>query len=75
MKDIVPRGFDARIEEILGNHQQAITGHDNQIKALEFKNEKHQQKILKPNKEIDELIKSRLVPLRGYFDNVLHQKE
>ena len=42
LKDIVPRGIDARIEEIQGKHQQAITLRDNQIKALEFTNEKHQ---------------------------------
>ena len=71
LKDIVPRGFDARIEEIQGKHQQAITDHDNQIQSLEFRNEEHQQKILKLNKEIDDLIKNRHVPRRGYFDNVL----
>ena len=42
LKDIVPRGPDARIEEIQGKHQQAIADHDNQIQALEFTNEKHQ---------------------------------
>ena len=34
LKDIVLRRFDARIDEILEKHQQAITGRDNQIKAL-----------------------------------------
>ena len=29
---------------------------DNQIKSLEFTNDKHQQKILRINKEIDDLI-------------------
>ena len=71
LKDIVPRGVDARIEEIQGKHQQAITDRDNQIQVLEFPNEKHQQKILKLNNEIDDLIKNRHVPRRGYFDNVL----
>ena len=56
LKDIVPRGFDARIEEIQGKHQQAITDRDNQIQALEFTNEKHQQKILRLNKEIVDLV-------------------
>ena len=42
LKDIVPRGFDARIKEIQGEHQQAITDCDNQIQALEFRNEEHQ---------------------------------
>ena len=36
--------------------QQAIEEKDNQIKDLEFTNEKHQQKILRLNKEIDDLI-------------------
>ena len=71
LKDIVPRGLDARIKEIQRKHQQAIADRDNQIQALEFTNEKHQQKILKLNNEIDELIKNRDVPRRGYFDNVL----
>ena len=44
---------------------------DNPIQNLEHTNEKHQHKILKINKEIDDLIKSRQVPLRGYFVNVL----
>ena len=39
---------------------------DNQIQALEFTNEKHQQKILRLNKEIDELIAND-----NNFDNVL----
>ena len=38
---------------------------DNKIKA-------HQQKILKINEEIDDLIKNRHVSRRGYFDNVLY---
>ena len=71
LKDIVPRGLDARIEEIQGEHQQAITDRDNQIKALEFTNEKNQQKILRLNKEIDDLIANRHVARREYFDSVL----
>ena len=34
-------------------------------------NEKNQQNILRLNKEIDDLIKNRLVARRGCFDNVL----
>ena len=56
LKDIVPRGFDGRIKEIQEEHQQGITGHDNQIQALEFRNEAHQQEILRLNEEIDDLI-------------------
>ena len=43
----------------------------NQTQDLEFTNEEYQQKILRLNEEIDDLIKSRRVPRRGYFDNVL----
>ena len=43
----------------------------NQIQALEFINGKHQQKVLRLNEEIDDLIKNRNVPRRRYFDNVL----
>ena len=71
LKDIVPLGFDARIEEIQGKHQQAITDRDNQRKALEFRNEEHQQKILKLNEEINDLIANRHVSRCGSFDNVL----
>ena len=71
LKDIVPRGLDARKEEIQGKHQQAITDRDNEIKAFEFANEKHQQKILRLNKEIDDLIANRHLARRGCFDNVL----
>ena len=72
LKDIVPRGLDKRIEEIQGNHQQAITGRDNQINVVDFTNEKHQQKILRLNKEIDDLIAIRNVARHGCSDNVLY---
>ena len=49
------------IEKIQEENQQAITGCDNQIKALEFTNEKHQQKILRLNRKIDDLIANRQV--------------
>ena len=71
LKYIVQRGLDARIEEIQGKHQQAITDCCNQIKALEFINEKYQQKVLRLNKEIDDLIANRHVACRRCFDNVL----
>ena len=59
------------IEKIQEEHQQAITGRENQIKAFEFRNEEHQQKILRLNKEIDDLIANRHVARREYFDSVL----
>ena len=72
LKGIVPRGLDARIEESKGKHQQGITGRDNHIKALEFTKEKYQQKILRLNKEIDDLKANRQVARRVCFDNVLY---
>ena len=68
MKNIVPRGLDARIEEIQGKHQQAIEEKYNQIQALEFTYGKYQQIILRFNKKIDDPLKNRHVPRRGCFD-------
>ena len=59
------------IEKIQEEHQQAITGCDNQIEAFEFTNEKRQQKILRLNKEIDDLIANMHVTRCGCFDNVM----
>ena len=69
VKWLTKKGIEKLQEE--HQHQQAITGCDNQIQALELTNEKHQQKILKINKEIDDLIKNWHVARRGYFDNAL----
>ena len=44
--------------------EEGIEEKDSQIQA-------HQQKILRLEEEIDDLIKNRHVPHRGYFDNVL----
>ena len=52
-------------------HQQPIEKKDNQIQVLVFTNEKHQLKILRLSKEIDNLIANRHVVRRGGFDNVL----
>ena len=49
----------------------AIEEKDNQIQALEFRNEEHQHKILRLNEEINGLIAHRHVVRRGCFDNVL----
>ena len=57
-----------KIQEV---YQQAITGCDNQIHALEFTNKAHQQKILRLNEEINDLIANRHVVHHGCFDNVL----
>ena len=52
-------------------HQQAITGCDNQTEAFEFMNEEHQQEILRLHAEINDLIVNRHVARSGCFDNVL----
>ena len=49
----------------------AIDEKDNQIQPLQFTNEKHQHKILRLDKEIDDLIENRHVARRGCFGNVL----
>ena len=36
LKDIVPRGFDARIAKIQEEHELAITDRDNQIQAIQY---------------------------------------
>ena len=41
------------------------------LRTLEFTDEIYQQKILKLNEEIDDLINNRHVARCGYFDNVL----
>ena len=66
-KWIVKKG----VERIQEEDQLAIIDHNNQIKALDFKNEEHQQYILRLNEEIDDLVANRNVAHRGCFDNVL----
>ena len=68
---LVKRLTKKGVEKIQEEHQQAITCRDNQIQALEFRNEEHQQKILRLNEEIDDLIANKRVAPRGCFDNVL----
>ena len=64
----VPQQLTNKMKE---DHQQAITDRDNQIKSLELRNEEHQQKILRLNEEINDLIANRHIARRGCFDNVL----
>ena len=68
---LIPHFRQWLTNKIQKEHQQAIEEKDNQIHALEFTTEKHQQKILRLNEEIDDLIKNRHVARGGYFDNVL----
>ena len=46
-------------------HQQAIEEKNNQMQALEFTNEKHQQKILRLTKETDDRVANRYVTQRS----------
>ena len=48
-----------------------LQNNDNQIQALEFTNEKVQQKILSVNEEINHIIANKHVARRGCFENVL----
>ena len=66
LKDIVPRGFDTKTENLTSR-----------VQALEFTNEEecqvhqHQQSIKGKEQETDDLVKNRHVLRRRYFDNVL----
>ena len=64
LKDIVPRGFDARFEEIQGKHQQAIKEKDattallnDDLKNREYKNVGLQGDVRAKNQQIDSLQK------------------
>ena len=46
-----------KLASVIKEKDATISHRDNQIQALEFMNEKHQQKILRPNEEIDDLSK------------------
>ena len=37
-KEVVPRGFNARIKEIQEGHQQFIANRDNQVEAIQYEN-------------------------------------
>ena len=55
------------VEKIQKEHQEAITDRDNQLHALEFTNEEHQQEILRLNEEINDPIGNRHVARRGFL--------
>ena len=59
-----PHVWQKLTKKIQEEHQQAIPDCDNQIQA-------HQQKILRLNQKIDDLIKKRHVACLGYIDDVL----
>ena len=47
------------VEKLQEEHQQAITGRDNQIQALESTNEKHQQQILRLNEDHQQTVEEK----------------
>ena len=63
--------FGSSKNKIQEEHQQTITGRGNQIQALEFTNEVHQQDLLRLNEEMNDLIANRHGAWCGCFDNVL----
>ena len=65
-------------KKIQEEHQQAILGRDNQVQALGSTNEKHQQKLLRLNEEIYDLIAKRHVARSAVIFRqraVFYQKE
>ena len=54
LKDIVPRGFDARIEEIKEKHRQAIEEKDATITLLndDLKNREYENMALQAQKDV-----------------------
>ena len=69
--DIVLSREVRKLASVIEEKDATIAHRDNQIQALEFTNEKRQQKILRLNEEINDLIANRHVARRGCFDNVL----
>ena len=60
-----------KLASVIEEKDAVIAHRDNQIQALEFTNEEHQQEILRLNEEINHLIANWYVVHRGCFDNVL----
>ena len=70
VETVLPREV-GKLDMTIEEKDTTITLLTDDLGALEFTDEKYQQKILKLNEEIDDLIKNRHVARRGYFDNVL----
>ena len=76
VETVLPREV-RKLASAIEEKDTTITLLTDDLRALEFTNEKHQQKILRRNKEIDGLIKNRNVTPSWIFWQrvVLHQKE
>ena len=70
VETVLPREV-RKLASVIEEKHATIAHRDNQIQALESTNEKNQQKILRLNEEIDDLIKSRHVARREWFGKVL----
>ena len=67
---VLPREV-RKLASVIKEKDTTIAYRDNQIQALEFRNEEHQQEILRLNEDIDDLIANRHAARRGCFGNVL----
>ena len=70
VETVLPREV-RKLATVIEEKDAVLTHRDNQIQVLEFRNEEHQQEILRLNEEIDDLITNRHVARRRCFDNVL----
>ena len=70
MERVLPREVQ-KLASVIKEKDAALNQRDNQIEALEFTNEGHQQENLRLNEEIDEIAAKRHVARRGCFDNML----
>ena len=70
METVLPQEVQ-KLASVIEEKDATIAHRNNQIQSLNSTNEKHQQKTLRLNKEIDNLIANRHVARRGCFDNVL----
>ena len=70
VETVLPREVQ-KLTSVIEEKDATIAHRNNQIQSLNSTNEKHQQKTLRLNKEIDNLIAKRHVARRGCFDNVL----
>ena len=69
METVLPREV-RKLASAIEEKNATIAHRDNQIQAIEFRNEEHQQEILRLNEEINDLIANRHVARHGCFDNV-----
>ena len=74
METVLPRQVQ-KLASVIEEKVAALALFTDDLQALELTNEAHQQKILRINKEINDLIANRHIAHRGCFDVLFHQKE